>query len=184
MKVKRDIGRLIAHGLASKLTFDQACMRAALFNEIYLHGTIDEIVISNISTADLWVRPGYAQPQLQDAPGARKKTGRSRELDFFIIPAADRTGRSLAMEVKWTPSRHCSWGNVVFDLYRLKLIAMSEATTDCMLVLSGPRDGVTKLRDRVRAESQKRAIDRVCEPGLVLRSTGSKTGSGGHCASR
>lgn len=60
VKVKRDIGRLIAHGLASKLTFDQTCGRAGLFNEIYLHGTINEIVVSNISTADFWVRPGYA----------------------------------------------------------------------------------------------------------------------------
>jgi len=179
VKVKRDIGRLIAHGLASKLTFDQACMRAGLFNEIYLHGTINEIIVSNISTADFWIRPGYAHPQLQDAPGPRKKAGRSRELDFFVTPAAGRTGRSRAMEVKWTPSRHCSWGNVVSDLYRLKLIAMSEATTDCMLVLCGPRDGVTKLLDKVQAESQKRAIGRLYEPGLVLRSAGSKTGSGG-----
>ncbi|MCC4907748.1 hypothetical protein [Microbacterium sp. cx-59] len=179
MRIKRDIGRLIAHGLASKLTFDQACMRAGLFNEVYLHGTINEIVVSNISTADFWVRPGYAHPQLQDVRGVGKKAGRPRELDFFITPTAGRTGRSLAMEVKWTPSKHCSWGNVVSDLYRLKLVAMSEPTTDCMFVLCGPRTGVTKLLEKVQAENQKRAIGRMYEPGLVLRSAGSMSGSGG-----
>lgn len=175
--IRKDIGRLIAHGVPSKLVFDQACRREGLFNEIYLYGAINEIVVSNVSTSDFWIRTGYGHPALQDVTTEEKNLGRLRELDFFITPAKGRSGSSMAIEVKWTPSSHCTWQTVVADLYRLKLVAMADKTTECIFVLCGPRVGLLKLLEKLDENSQKRAIGRRYPKPLVLRSTGSKTGS-------
>ena len=173
---KKDIGRLLAHGLPAKLTFDQACMRSGMFNELYIHGAMNRNRVSNLSTSDFWIRPSYAHPELQDKYVPKKNRGRSRELDFFVTPATGRTGPSLAMEVKWTSSTHCSWRNVVTDLYRLKLISSAEPTTDCQFVLCGPKSEMDSILEQLNAESQKRAIGKTYPPPLVLRSTGSKSG--------
>lgn len=175
--IRKDIGRLLAHGLPSKLVFDQACGREGLFNEPYLYGAINEIVVSNVSTSDFWIRTGYGHPALQDVAAEKKNLGRLRELDFYITPAKGRSGSSLAIEVKWTPSAHCTWQTVVADLYRLKLVAMEDKTTECIFVLCGPQAGLLKLLDKLDIESQKRAIGRRYPKPLVLRSTGSKSGS-------
>ncbi|MCE0510395.1 hypothetical protein LVJ59_15200 [Microbacterium sp. KKR3/1] len=176
VSIKKDVGRLIAQALPAKLTFDQACMRYGMFNELYIHGVMNEIVVSNLSIQDFWVRPSYAHPDLQDRYSAKKKRGRSRELDFFVTPSAGRHGRSLAIEVKWTSSGHCTWKNIVTDLYRLKLVAMAEPGTDCQFVLCGPRTEVVSLLEQIAIESQKRAIGRTYATPLVLNSTGSKSG--------
>lgn len=175
--IKKDIGRLLAHGLPSKLVFDQACKKEGLFNELYLYGAINEIVASNVGTSDFWIRTGYAHPALQDVVTPKKKLGRHRELDFFVAPASGRTGRSMAIEVKWTPSSHCDWRTVVADLYRLKLVAMAEKTTECLFVLCGPHGGVLKLIESLDRNSQKRAINKRYPRPLVLRSEGSKSGA-------
>lgn len=176
VSIKRDIGRLIAHALPSKLTFDQACMREGSFDEAYLQNTIHEIVVSNLSTSDFWIRQSHAHPALQDDYAPKKNLGRSRELDFFITPTKGRMGNSLAMEVKWTPSTHCTWTKIVRDLYRLKLVAMAYPNTDCMFVLCGPRNEITALVEQLRAQSRIRATGNHHPPPLALRSTGSKSG--------
>ena len=152
-------------------------MRAGIFSELYLHGAINEIVGSNLSTSDFWIRAGYAHPALQDGHEPKNNVGRLREVDFFVTPATGRLGPSLAIEVKWTSSTHCTWKNILVDLYRLKFISMAEATTDCMFVLCGPRAEVGALLKQLQTQSQKRAIGRKYPPPLVLRSAGSKSGN-------
>lgn len=174
--MKRDIGRLLAHGLPSKLTFDHVCMRTGSFDEAYVQNTINEIIVSNLSTADYWIRRNHAHPALQDDYAPKKNLGRSRELDFFITPATGRAGTSLAMEVKWTPSTHCTWRRIMTDLYRLKLVAMANPNTDCMFVLCGPRNEITALVEQLRMQSKIRAIGNHHPPPLALRSSGSKSG--------
>lgn len=174
--MKRDIGRLLAQGLPSKLTFDHACQRMGSFDEGYVQNTINEIIVSNVSTSDFWIRRNHAHPALQDGYAAKKNLGRSRELDFFITPATGRAGTSLAIEVKWTPSTHCTWWRVVADLYRLKLVAMANLNTDCMFVLCGPKNEITTLVEQLRMQSRKRAIGNHHPPPLALKSLGSKTG--------
>lgn len=178
VSIKRDIGRLLSHGIPSKLTFDHVCMRSGAFEEGYIQNTINEIIISNLSTAEFWIRRSYAHPLLQDEYALKKNLGRPRELDFFITPATGRAGGSLAMEVKWTPSTHCTWRNILTDIYRLKLVAMGDPNiTDCMFVLCGPRNEVTELVQRLRMESKKRAIGNHHPAPLALRSLGSKSGA-------
>lgn len=174
--MKRDVGKLLALALPAKLTFDQACMRYGMFNELYIHGAMNEIIVSNLDTSDFWIRPSYAHPELQDRYAAKKNRGRSRELDFFVTPAKGRHGHSLAIEVKWTSSRHCTWRNIVTDLYRLKTVASAESGTDCQFVLCGTRQEVVDLLNQIAIESQKRAIGRKYQTPLVLKSTGSKSG--------
>ena len=177
VSMKRDLGRLIAQGLPSKLTFDQACMRSGIFSELYLHAAINEILGSNLSTSDFWIRAGHAHPALQDDYQQKINLGRSRELDFFVTPSSGRNGPSLAIEVKWTPSKHCTWKSALVDLYRLKLISMVEAKTDCMFVLCGPRTEIHSLLRQLHSHSEKRAIARKYPRPLVLRSTGSASGN-------
>jgi len=152
-------------------------MRAGILSELYLHGAINEIVGSNLSTPDFWIRASYAHPALQDGYEPKNNLGRSREVDFFITPSTGRAGPSLAVEVKWTPSAHCTWKNILVDLYRLKLISMAEPKTDCMFVLCGPRTEVSALLKQLHMQSQKRAIGRKYPPPLVLRSAGSESGN-------
>jgi hypothetical protein len=74
VSVKRDLGRLIAHALPAKLTFDQACMRQGQFSETYIHNLIYEVATANLSVADHWIRQNYAHPALQDAlPYGRRR---------------------------------------------------------------------------------------------------------------
>lgn len=178
VSIKRDIGRLIAHGLPSKLTFDHVCMRMGSFDEGYIQNTINDIVVSNLSTSDFWIRKNYAHSVLQDDYAAKKNLGRPRELDFFITPATGRTGKSLAIEVKWTPSTHCTWRKIMTDLYRLKLVAMANPnTTDCMFVLCGPKNEIAALVEQLRMQSKKRAIGNHHPAPLALKSLGSKSGT-------
>jgi hypothetical protein len=151
-------------------------MRAASFDEAYLQNTINEIVVSNLANSDFWIRRSYAHPALQDDYAPKKNLGRSRELDFFITPAKGRAGASLAMEVKWTPSTHCTWRKTLRDLYRLKLVAMVNSNTDCMFVLCGPRNEITALVEQLRLQSKIRALGNHHPPPITLRSTGSKSG--------
>lgn len=176
VSIKRDVGKLLAQALPAKLTFDQACMRLGMFNELYIHGVMNEIIVSNLDTSDFWIRPSYAHPELKDRYAAKKNRGRSRELDFFVTPAVGRHGDSLAIEVKWTTSQYCTWRSIVTDLYRLKTIASAAPGTDCQFVLCGPRQEVVNLLGQIAVESQKRAIGEKYQTPLVLRSTGSKSG--------
>lgn len=151
-------------------------MRMGSFDEGYVQNIINEIVVSNLSISDFWIRQNHAHPALQDDYAPKKKLGRSRELDFFITPATGRVGASLAIEVKWTPSTHCTWRRITTDLYRLKLVAMANPATDCMFVLCGPRNEITELVEQLRVQSKIRAIGNYHSPPLALRSLGSKSG--------
>lgn len=175
--IQKNIGRLLAYGLPAKLSYDQACKRDGLFNEIYLYGVINEIAVSNVSTSDFRIRTGYGHPALQDDYKQKQNLGRLRELDFYLSPATGCAGNSLAIEVKWTPSAYCNWRNVVVDLYRLKLVTTADSSTECVFVLCGPQRDVHKILERLHKESQKRAIGKKYPRPLVLRSTGSKSGS-------
>jgi hypothetical protein len=177
VSIKKDLGRLISHALPAKLTFDQACMREGHFSESYIHSAIHEIATANLSVADYWIQQNYAHPDLQDYHSARKKLGAPRAVDLFIAPTIGRTGSSLAIEVKWTPSDHCKWSTVLADIYRLKLVRMADHTTDGMVVLCGPKNDISRLMMKLRAESQKRAINRIYGPPLVVRDAVSKSGN-------
>lgn len=79
VSVKKDLGRLIAHAIPAKLTFDQACMREGSFSESYLHSSIHEVATANLSVAEFWIRMNYAHPTLQDVPLPLKKRGAPKE---------------------------------------------------------------------------------------------------------
>jgi len=151
-------------------------MRQGQFSETYIHNVIHEVATTNLNIADHWIRQNFAHPTLQDDRSLRK-AGAPRALDFFITPTAQRVGRSLAIEVKWTLSPHCKWQTVVTDLYRLKLVKMADQTTDGMFVLCGLRDDISNLLMKLRAESQKRAIGRTYGPPLVTIGEMSKSGN-------
>lgn len=181
VSIKKDLGRLIAHALPAKLTFDQACMREGGFNEYHVHAIINEVVISNLSSADHWVQASYAHPALQDAPDAEKgkvKRGRRRELDFHIRPTKQCQGGSLAIEVKWTTSAHSTWRTILADIYRLKLVAMAEGETDCILVICGRQQEVVKLVQQIDVASQARALGsrRYLKPLRLVSMMGEDSG--------
>lgn len=178
VSIRRDLGRLIAHGIAAKLAFDHACLREGMFNEIYLHGTMNELIVSILSMDDFWIRPGHPHDSLKDEAASTRKSGRSRELDFFVTPTRGRSGKSLALEVKWTSSSHCNWRSITLDLYRLKILAMENGGMDCMFVLSGPRSEVVNVLAKLQAASQKRAIGRTYGESIYLRTEGLGDGSG------
>lgn len=148
----RALARKLSDGIHGKLEFDFANERGHSFGEHYLHGTLNEILASNIDHHRWTLEPNYAAPALQDP---NITSGRKRELDFAITSKAfgeDRTKAGLeareirvAIEAKWSTSSHCREENILSDLCRLSLVASSETPTACYFVLAGPKSSVRNL---------------------------------------
>lgn len=136
-----NIPKRLAEGITSKLDFDYSCNRGHAFGEIYVHGIANEIIASNIDPIKFSLINNYQHPSIQRIAKVR---GRNRELDFAI---EERIGNAVlfAAEVKWAGSSHCSPDKVLLDLIRLQIVANSNKSIECALIISGTKNDMKKL---------------------------------------
>lgn len=121
------------------LEYDYVCERGSSFNEGYLHNVISQITNAITGPQDFKIHAGYPHDAL--AKRNDEKSGRPREVDFYIHPYRSEL-TPLCIEAKWADSSHCKWDKILLDICRLAIISQHSPSTECLFILSGPTEKV------------------------------------------
>lgn len=154
------MGKRLRDGITARLEYDFACERGHGFGEYHLHGVINEIVTAIIDPAIFKQYGGYAHPALNKPP---RRAGRPREVDFYVEHRETKEGRTC-LEAKWAGSSHCTWDNILRDLYRLAFVKEHSPTIECLLVLAGSTANVDLMMKTMPAVWQNGNIQRRMRP--------------------
>ncbi|MEN3032204.1 hypothetical protein [Chromobacterium amazonense] len=133
------LSKKISDGVSGFLKYHFACERGRVMNESFLLLAMADIINSSIDKGNM-VKAGYAHHALNSVSNLG---GRKRELDYAVF---DFQGNlSIVAEAKWAGSSHCTFDNLIVDLFRLGLVKNNNQDVKCYFVLAGHSSKIKKL---------------------------------------
>lgn len=108
--------------------------------EAYLAHSISEVLSTFFDQVKFRARNNFAHPVLSSATKGRKP-----EVDY-VVEDRSSAEMALAVEAKWAGSSHCTAGNILWDLVRLKVLKDSVGyNCKVFFLLAGRRDDIAKV---------------------------------------